>query len=108
MPIPVRVDVVGTLDRMDAEVESTGYFVVAEALTNAVKHAEASAVAVTLSVRDGRLEVEVTDDGRGPADAAPGFGLRSLGDRVAALDGTLSLQPAVGRGSTLRAEFVCA
>jgi signal transduction histidine kinase len=108
MPIPVRVDVVGTLDRMDAEVESTGYFVVAEALANAVKHAEASAVAVTLSVRDGRLEVEVTDDGRGPADAAPGFGLRSLGDRVAALDGMLSLQPAVGRGSTLRAEFVCA
>jgi signal transduction histidine kinase len=47
MPIPVRVNVVGTLDRVDAEAESTGYFVVAEALTNAVKHAEASAVAVT-------------------------------------------------------------
>jgi signal transduction histidine kinase len=107
MPIPVRVKVVGALDRMDAEVESTGYFVVAEALTNAVKHAEASAVAVTLSVHDGRLEVEVTDDGRGPADAAPGFGLRSLSDRVAALDGTLSLQPTASGGSTLRAEFVC-
>jgi signal transduction histidine kinase len=108
MPIPVRVNVVGTLDRVDAEAESTGYFVVAEALTNAVKHAEASAVAVTLALRGDRLEVEVTDDGRGPAEAAPGFGLRSLGDRVAALDGTLSLQPAAGRGSTLRAEFVCA
>jgi signal transduction histidine kinase len=108
MPIPVRVTVVGALDRMNAEVESTGYFVVAEALTNAVKHADASAVAVTLAVRDGRLEVEVTDDGRGPANSEPGFGLRSLGDRVAALDGTLSLEPAAGRGSTLRAEFVCA
>ena len=108
MPIPVRVTVVGALDRMNAEVESTGYFVVAEALTNAVKHADASAVAVTLAVGDGRLEVEVTDDGRGPANSEPGFGLRSLGDRVAALDGTLSLEPAAGRGSTLRAEFVCA
>jgi len=108
MPIPVRVTVVGALDRMNAEVESTGYFVVAEALTNAVKHADASAVAVTFAVRDGRLEVEVTDDGRGPANSEPGFGLRSLGDRVAALDGTLSLEPAAGRGSTLRAEFVCA
>ena len=107
MPIPVRVTVIGPLDRMDAEVESTGYFVVAEALANAVKHAHASTVTVTLSVRDGRLVVEVTDDGRGPADAAPGFGLRSLGDRVAALDGTLRLQPAAGHGSTLRAEFVC-
>jgi signal transduction histidine kinase len=79
MPIPVRVTVVGVLDRMNAEVESTGYFVVAEALTNAVKHADASAVAVTLAVRDGRLEVEVTDDGRGPANRRRGSGCGAWG-----------------------------
>ncbi|HEU4998280.1 MAG TPA: histidine kinase [Lapillicoccus sp.] len=107
MPIPVRV-VTGELDRMDAEVESTGYFVVAEGLTNAIKHANAEAVEVAMSVRDDRLEVVVTDDGQGPQGAPPGFGLRSLGDRVAALDGTLDLRAAPVRGTTLRAEFVCA
>ena len=69
MPMTVRVDVVGPLDRMDAEVESTGYFVVAEALNNAVKHAGAQEVTVTLAATDGRLEVTVTDDGKGVADA---------------------------------------
>ncbi len=108
MPMPVRVDVVGPMDRMDAEVESTGYFVVAEALTNAVKHAAAHEVTVTLAAVDGRLEVTVTDDGRGISDASPGFGLRSLQDRVAALDGTVSLQKGASGGTTLRAEFVCA
>ena len=93
---------------MDAEVESTGYFVVAEALTNAVKHAGAQEVTVTLAAADGRLEVTVTDDGTGVANAAPGFGLRSLQDRVAALDGTVTLQPGPSGGTTLRAEFVCA
>ncbi|MEP6649677.1 MAG: ATP-binding protein [Lapillicoccus sp.] len=93
---------------MDAEVESTGYFVVAEALTNVVKHADAQEVSVVMAARGGRLEIAVTDDGRGARDTVPGFGLRSLHDRVSALDGTLTLQPAPGRGTTLRAEFVCA
>jgi signal transduction histidine kinase len=89
-------------------VESTGYFVVVEGLTNAVKHADASAIDIAMTVHDGRMAVVVTDNGRGPTDATTGFGLRSLGDRVAALDGTLDLVPADGRGTTLRAEFVCA
>lgn len=108
MPMPVQVEVVGSMDRMDAEVESTGYFVVAEALTNAVKHAAAQTVSVVLTTRDGRLEIAVTDDGQGAVDALPGFGLRSLEDRVSALDGTLTLQSTAGRGTTLRAEFACA
>jgi signal transduction histidine kinase len=107
MPVPVRI-VTNELARMDAEVEATGYFVVAEGLTNAVKHADATAIEVAMTVHEGRLEVSVTDDGRGPGDATTGFGLRSLGDRVAALDGTLVLAPADGRGATLRAEFGCA
>ena len=77
-------------------------------MTNAVKHAGAHEVTVTLAATDGRLEVTVTDDGKGVGDATPGFGLRSLQDRVAALDGTVSLQPAPSGGATLRAEFVCA
>jgi signal transduction histidine kinase len=108
MPIPVRVEIVGDLDRMGAEVESTGYFVVAEALTNAVKHAGATAVSVVVTVRDGRLEIAVTDDGVGAGNAEPGFGLRSLQDRAAALDGSLTLRPAAEGGTTLRAEFACA
>jgi signal transduction histidine kinase len=108
LPVRVRVDVATRLERMDAEVESTGYFVVAEALTNAMKHAGASEIVVAIAARNGRLRIEVTDDGRGPADADLGFGLRSLRDRVETLDGTLALVAAHGRGTTLRAEFACA
>jgi signal transduction histidine kinase len=107
MPMPVRVEVIGTLDRMAAEVESTGYFVVAEALTNAAKHASAQQVRIVLVVRDGRLEVIVSDDGEGTGPVVAGFGLRSLQDRVAALDGTVTVQSRPAGGTTLRAEFAC-
>jgi signal transduction histidine kinase len=107
MPVPVRVQVNGTLDRMPAEVESTGYFVVAEALTNATKHASAQQISVVLAAHDGRLEITVTDDGTGTQPTGPGFGLRSLQDRVAALDGTVTLQSIPHQGTTLRAEFAC-
>ena len=59
------------LGRMDAEVESTGYFVVAEALTNALKHAAAQQITVELAAKDGRLEIIVTDDGNGPGRRRP-------------------------------------
>ena len=107
-PVPVRVDVTGPLDRMPAEVETTGYFVVAEALTNVAKHAAAQHVSITLAVAGGRLAITVADDGVGFADAQEGFGMRGLRDRVAALDGTISLSSSPGGGSTLRAEFACA
>ena len=108
MPVPVRVRIGPMPARLPAEVESTGYFVVAEALANAVKHASADRIDVALRADGGRLEVIVTDDGRGPAGAEPGFGLRSLQDRVAALDGTVTLRPGATRGTILRAEFACA
>jgi signal transduction histidine kinase len=77
-------------------------------LTNAIKHAAAKQVSVALAVRAGRLEIIVTDDGSGlRATAAAGFGLRSLQDRVAALDGTVTVQSLPDRGTTLRAEFAC-
>jgi signal transduction histidine kinase len=108
IPVPVEMRMDPGIGRLPAEVESTGYFVVAEALTNAVKHAAADRIRVGVRIAGGRLEVEVTDDGVGPGPGEPGFGLRSLADRVAALDGTVTLRPGPDRGTTLRAEFACA
>ena len=107
MPMPVRFEVAGVLARMPAEVESTGYFVVAEAFANTVKHAQAQNVSITLRSGSGRLEIVVSDDGSGPGAAEPGFGLRSLHDRVAALDGTVTVRPGPAGGTVLRAEFAC-
>ena len=103
--IPVRIEVAAPLGRMAAEVESTGYFVIAEALTNAVKHAGAREIVVVLTVSDGRLRIAVVDDGKGPAGAVPGFGMRSLRDRVETLGGTMTLEPARDGGTTLRAQL---
>jgi signal transduction histidine kinase len=107
MPMPVRLLVPQRLDRLPAEVESTGYFVVAEALANAVKHAAAQQVTASVEIRDGRLLITVADDGRGAERIDMGFGLRSLQDRVAALGGTVNVRSAAGRGTTLEAEFAC-
>ncbi|MGN7860163.1 sensor histidine kinase [Microbacterium sp. 22303] len=102
---PVRVEVAAPLGRMEAEIESTAYFVIAEALTNAVKHAGAREIVVDLAVRDGRLQIAVSDDGKGPVGAVPGFGLRSLRDRIETLGGTMTFESAVPGGTTLRAEI---
>ena len=77
--------------------ESAAYFVVSEALANVAKYAQATEAAVAVRRTDGRVTVDVTDDGIGGADVARGSGLRGLADRVAALDGTLSLESPVGR-----------
>ena len=103
IPIPVRIEVGVPLGRMAAEVESTSYFVIAEALTNAVKHADAEQIVVAMAVVDDRLLIAVTDDGKGAAGAVPGFGMRSLQDRVETLGGTMTLEPAIDGGTTLRA-----
>ena len=86
MPMPVTNGV--TVGRLPAVVEATAYFVVAEALTNVAKHAQAEQAAVTASLEDGTLRVQVRDDGVGGA-RPEGSGLLGLGDRLAALDGRL-------------------
>jgi signal transduction histidine kinase len=94
MPLPVDVSI--TVGRLGAEVEATAYFIVAEALTNVAKHARAAHARVTGEVTDGRLEVEVRDDGVGGA-RADGTGLQGLADRLAVLDGRLRVEsPAEG------------
>jgi signal transduction histidine kinase len=102
-PLPVEID--ASLDgRLPAPVESAAYFVVSEALTNVVRHSGADRAGVGIRRDNGRLLVEVRDDGAGGADAA-GSGLRGLADRVAALDGTLRVdEPAVG-GTVVRADI---
>jgi len=100
--LPVPVDVRASLTELPDVVAASAYFVVSEALTNVVKHAGASNAVVDLRVREGRLEVEVADDGRGGAHM-DGSGLPGLADRVAALGGDLRLDSAPGRGTTLGA-----
>ena len=88
--------------RFPVDIEAAAYFVVAEALANVAKHAQATVARVTVAAA-GELVVEVTDDGRGGADPLRGSGLRGLSDRVAALGGTLRVYSGVG--TTVRATF---
>jgi signal transduction histidine kinase len=106
---PVPVEIVETPpERLPAPVESATYFVIAEALTNVARYAEADAATVRVSRDDGAVEVEVRDDGVGGADPASGTGLRGLEDRVAALEGRLAVSSPAGEGTTVRARIPCA
>jgi PAS domain S-box-containing protein len=100
------VDLCASLeDRLPAPVEAAAYYIVAEALTNASKHACAERVRVDVRHVDGEALVEVADDGVGGADRRGGSGLRGLGDRVDALGGRLELDSPVGAGTLLRARL---
>ncbi len=103
-PLPVRlVEVPG--ERLPEPVEAAAYFVIAEALTNVAKYAQASQATVSVVRDNGSAVVEVRDDGVGGANPDRGSGLRGLADRVGALDGSLSLDSPPGSGTTLRAEI---
>jgi signal transduction histidine kinase len=103
-PLPVEVvEVPG--ERLPEPVEAAAYFVIAEALTNVVKYANASTATVAVRRTNGHAEVEVRDDGVGGADPGRGSGLSGLADRVGALDGSLALDSPPGSGTTLRAEI---
>src|SRR5204863_8097146 len=107
--LPLDVSVSGVPpDRLPIDVESTAYFVVAEGLTNVVRYADARRAAVELTLRDGRLAIEVRDGGRGGADPDAGTGLRGLAARVAVHEGTLSVTSPPGEGTTVRVEVPCA
>ena len=97
----MRVDVHGSVGRHPAPVEATLYFVCAEALANATKHAGASHVSIELSEERGHVVVAVVDDGVGGADPGAGFGLRSLADRVDAQGGRLSIESPRGSGTRI-------
>jgi PAS domain S-box-containing protein len=104
--VPVTVEHVPA-ERLDPTVEITAYFVVAEALTNVARYAEAQRAWVSVRRAGASLVVEVRDDGRGGAAMDGGSGLRGLLDRVSALGGTLSIVSPEGKGTVLRAELPC-
>ncbi|MDA0168885.1 histidine kinase [Solirubrobacter taibaiensis] len=105
---PVPVDVSASAERFAPGVEAAAYFFGCEAVTNAVKHAQASRIALSAERCDGRLVVAVVDDGIGGAQPSTGSGLTGLTDRIAALGGTLRIESAPGRGTALTAELPCA
>jgi signal transduction histidine kinase len=104
VPVPVTLEVRAE-GRLPGPVESAAYFVVSEGLANVAKYSRATQASVCVRRVDGRVTVEVSDDGVGGADAARGSGLRGLSDRLAALDGRLALDSPPGRGTRLRAEL---
>jgi signal transduction histidine kinase len=104
LPTTVAVEVGGPVA---PAVESAAYFVVAEALTNAVKHSGATRLSVRVAREGDRVAVEVSDDGRGGVDP-DGNGLTGLRKRVEALDGTLRVASPAGGPTLLRAELPCA
>jgi len=110
MPIDTAIDVTGFERRPSPAVESTAYFVTAEAMANAVKHARAGQLSVTLRHDRQRLRIEVRDDGIGGAGARPGAGagVRSIADRVEALGGVVRIESPIGAGTRVTAELPCA
>jgi signal transduction histidine kinase len=100
LDLPVRVDV--TAGRLPAEIEASAYFIVAEALTNVVKHSHAARAEVTASPEDGMLRIEVRDNGAGGADP-DGHGLVGMRDRVTTLGGRLEIESPAGGGTLVAA-----
>jgi signal transduction histidine kinase len=103
--IQTPVDLDFSAPRLPAQTEITAYFVVAEALTNVVKHARATRAFVRIGVRADWVHVEVTDDGVGGADVSRGSGLTGLLDRVETAEGTLVVTSPVGSGTTVHASL---
>jgi signal transduction histidine kinase len=106
-PVPVELAELPD-ERLPEAVELAAYFVVAEALTNVAKYADATHATVEVERENGRLVVEVADDGVGGANPANGTGLRGLADRLAVLEGRLEVESEQGRGTRVRAQIPCA
>ncbi|HYI35680.1 MAG TPA: histidine kinase [Thermoleophilaceae bacterium] len=104
---PLRVTVTATPERFPDLIETAGYFVATEGLTNAIKHSGASTVVLTAERCVNGLRVSVTDDGRGGAEPAEGSGLSGLIDRVEAQGGVLTIVNGAGTGTRLTAELPC-
>ena len=102
--VPIELDLDSCAD-LPLSVQTTAYFFVVEALTNASKHADPDRIEVRVAVRERHAMIEVRDDGCGGVDPARGSGLSGLADRVSALGGTLEIKSAAGAGTTIRARL---
>jgi len=101
--VDVSVDV--GAERFSPAVEGAAYFVVSEALANVAKYAKATKAMVRVRGLDDHMTIEVNDDGIGGADPRSGSGLRGLADRLAALDGTMSIVSPIGGGTRISAQI---
>jgi signal transduction histidine kinase len=106
-PVPVRLDV-NLRERPPASVEATAYFIVAESLTNAARYANATAIDVRVRRLDGKLQVEVADNGVGGAQQRPDGGLAGLVDRASSVEGSLRVSSPAGGPTIVAAELPCA
>jgi len=102
--VPVELDL-ERCGNLPIAVQTTAYFVIAEALTNAAKHAHSDRIEVRVSMSEGHTIVKVHDNGSGGVDPTRGSGLSGLADRVSALRGTLEIDSAVDAGTTVRARI---
>ena len=102
--VPVDLDVT-TNARFPEPVEIAAYYVASEALANAMKHAQASHVEMSLATRGGSLLLSIGDDGVGGADPGRGSGLAGLTDRVEALGGSIHLRSAAGAGTRITVDL---
>lgn len=104
MPIPIKVELQVQDRAFPSAVESTLYFVLAEAITNVVKHAEAKEGAVSVAHRGSIVTLEITDDGKGGAALGAGSGLTGMAERIDVLGGVLTIDSLRGIGTRIRAE----
>ncbi len=102
MPVELRS---ALTERLPSPVETAAYFVVAEALTNVAKHANATHARVEVRRENGHAVIDIRDDGVGGANPTGGSGLRGLGDRVGALDGALEITSPPGAGTLIQARI---
>jgi len=102
--VPVELDL-DSCGKLPLSVQTTVYFIVAEALTNTAKHAHSDRAEVRVAVGHNQTTVEVRDHGTGGVDPARGSGVTGLVDRVSALGGTLEVDNPVGAGTTIRARI---
>ena len=102
--VPIELDV-DSCTTLPLSVQTTAYFVVVEALTNASKHAHSNRIEVRVAVGEGHATIEVRDDGSGGVDPTRGSGLSGLADRVSALGGTLEIDSPAGTGTTICARI---
>jgi signal transduction histidine kinase len=107
-PVPVRLSVDLAGRRPPASIEATAYFIVAEALTNAARHAGASVIEVRVRREGDTLRIEVEDDGAGGAEQKRGGGLAGLADRASPVEGRLVVDSPIGGPTVVTAELPCA
>ncbi len=104
--IAVDLEAGSAAERLPSEVETAIYRIVQESLTNVVKHARARRVSVLLARSDGKIKAVIEDDGKGfdPSETGAGIGLVGMRERIALLDGTLTVESSEASGTTVAVE----